>query len=135
MAVRVGNTNSAGFDADVAPGELRGFEGEGRGGGGVTGAAARGLDAPPRVLRSFRPPFPKELVKLGVEGRVHMMVRVGANGRAQHVEILSAPHPRLGVVARAAVMRFRFRPGRLNGRKVEASMKLVIHFKIVDGAR
>ncbi len=134
LAMRVGNTQTAGHDAEGDPSALQGFRGGGQGGGGTGGKAARGLDRAPKVLRAYLPPFPKDLVKSGVEGRVTLMVQVLPNGRAGEVEVISAPHPRLAMEAKAAVKRFRFRPAQRAGEKVSAPYRLVIHFKIIDGA-
>ena len=141
LAVRVGNTLEAGFDApEVDPGSLEGFEGKGLGGGGkgpgVT-TMITGLEGyePPKLARSVRPPYPSALLGDGVEGKVVLRIFVLENGRVGQVELVSATHEEFGLVALKYVGRFRWRPARLNRKPVEAWSQLTIRFEITDEER
>ncbi len=129
MAVRVGNTSTPGFDADVAPGDLKGFQGGGAGGG----STARILpDVPPELLRAFQPPYPKHLVATGIEGRVKLLVEVLPNGRAGEVTVVQGIHPELDQLAVVSMKRFRWRPARRDGERVATTIPLVFRFTIRD---
>jgi periplasmic protein TonB len=127
MAVRVGNTTTAGFDADVAPGDLQGFTGDGAGGGGGTRTRA---DQPPELLRSFQAPYPKHLIAAGIEGRVLLLVEVLPNGRAGKVTLVKGIHPELDQLAILSLQRFRWRPARRAGVKVATEIPLAFRFTI-----
>lgn len=130
MAVRVGNTDAPGYDADVAdPGALKGFAGGGAGGG--TGQVVVNPDVEAELLRAFQPPYPANMKTQGVEGRVLLRVTVLSNGRAGKVEILSGVHPDLDRVAMEAIQRFRWRPARRLGKPVESEVRIAIRFELV----
>lgn len=131
MGVRVGNTSTAGFDADVAPGDLQGFV-DGGAGGGEGDVTPPKPDESPKLVRSFQPDYPERMRRRGVEGRVLVRVRVLANGRAGEVTLLVGVHPDLDRVAVEAVKRFRWRPARLHGKRVEGMVELAIRFEIKD---
>jgi protein TonB len=128
MGVRVGNTDAAGFDADVAPEDLRGFVGGGAGGG--TGDVVQNVDNEPELLRAWQPPYPQNMLDAQVEGRVLMRVTVLTNGRAGKASIVDSVHPELDQVALNALKRFRWRPARRHGQRVETSILLAIRFEI-----
>jgi protein TonB len=128
MGVRVGNTNAAGFDADVAPGDLKGFVGGGAGGG--DGQVVATVDHEPELLRAWQPPYPKNMLEQQIEGRVLMRVTVLANGRAGKASVVESVHPELDQLALNALKRFRWRPARRHGKRVETSILLAIRFEI-----
>ena len=129
MGVRVGNTYAPGYDADVDPSELRGFAGGGAG-GGEGGVAVVTPDVEAELLRSFQPEYPDAMKQQGIEGRVLLLVTVLPNGRAGRVELLQGVHPDLDRVAMAAMRRFRWRPARRRGAKVESQVRLAIRFEL-----
>ncbi|MCB9684774.1 MAG: TonB family protein [Alphaproteobacteria bacterium] len=135
MGVRVGNTFAPGYDADVAPGEIRGFVGGGAGGGDGTtsiGAAVATPDTPPKLLRAWQPPYPPDLTAQGIEGRVVLQVEVLTNGRAGKVTLIQGVHPDLDRIAMLAMERFRWQPARSKGGKIVATTQLAIVFRIND---
>lgn len=131
MGVRVGNTNASGYDADVAPGDLQGFAGGGAGGGDgdVVQVAS---DEPPELLRAFQPRYPQEMKAQQIEGLVRMRVQVLPNGRAGEITLLQGVHPDLDRIAMEAVRRFRWRPARRGGRRVEGHVPISIRFVLRD---
>lgn len=126
MGVRVGNTAAPGYDADVAPEDLRGFA------GGVEEAAPPPPDLRPELLRSYKPRYPEHLVQEGVQGRVLLEVQVLTNGRAGEVGLVRGVHPDLDRLAMQSMRRFRWRPARKDGAKVEATIIIAIRFQIEE---
>lgn len=130
MDVRVGNTTTPGFDADVAPGDLRGFAGGGAGGGGTDGPAQIEPDHRAELVRRFQPRYPPELVVQRVEGRVVLEVEVLPTGRAGRVSVKKSVHPELDRVAMQAMDRFRWRAARHDGQRVASTVRIVVVFTI-----
>jgi len=131
MAVRVGNTTTAGFDADVPVEDLKGFVGGGRGGGGLTGST-RGVDRPAELVRVYKAPYPSELSARKVEGSVQLLVEILPNGRAGRVELLRGVHPQLDRLSIEAMRRCRWRPARLGGAKVGVTQSVTYTWKVND---
>ncbi len=129
MGVRVGNTRTAGFDADVAPEDVRGFTGGGAGGGGASGSA-QGFTEEPKVIKSHKPSYPRDMVRGEVEGTVRLAVQVLPSGRVGEVRVLRSVHPQLDAAAVAAARRFRYRPARRAGEKVAAWQVLDFTFRL-----
>jgi len=129
MAVRVGNTDAAGFDApDVDPTTLEGFAGQGRGGGGE-GAGVK-LDRRATVARAFDPIYPRDLLKQDIEGRVVVQVEVLANGRVGRVVPVHSDHPLFFASVKKALRRYRFKPAVYQGEKLTTSITLRFRFKL-----
>ncbi|MEZ4238040.1 MAG: energy transducer TonB [Myxococcota bacterium] len=131
MGVRVGNTDAPGFDADLAPTELRGFVGGGQGGG--DGDLSRGVgrrDVDPELLRAYQPPYPDDMRAEGVSGRVLLEVRVGVNGRAEAVRVVHGVHPVLDAAAVEAIARFRWAPARRQGKRIAATVRVAIKYTL-----
>jgi periplasmic protein TonB len=133
VGVRVGNTFAEGHDADVAPGDLKGFVGGGMGGGdGDTSVGVGKADREPELLRAWQPPYPDSMREAEISGRVLLAVHVGRTGRAEGVRVVEGIHPELDEVAVAAMARFRWAPARRGGQKVPATILIAIRFTLAD---
>ena len=131
MAVRVGNTTTAGFDAEIDPDDLRGFSSVGEpGGGGGGGGPVPTTRAD--LVRAFQPSYPKELVEQGIEGRVLLDVVVLPTGRAGRVSLVRGVHPELDALAIRSVRRFRWNAARYGRTKVASTVKVAIDFRVRD---
>ena len=131
MAVRVGNTVTAGFDAQVPVEEIQGFVGGGKGGGGLTGST-RGVDRPAKLVRVYKAPYPDEVSVQRIEGSVVLLVEILPSGRAGHVELLRGVHPKLDQLSIQAMRRCRWRPARLAGEKVAVTQSVTYTWKLTD---
>ncbi len=77
------------------------------------------------------PAYPLISRRRGEEGTVMLLVRVSADGAAQHVEVQhSCGHPRLDEAAAKAVRGWRFAPARRGGEPVAASVVVPIVFAL-----
>lgn len=99
-----------------------------------TGAPA-GAVVPPRPAGGFggnpTPHYPREARDNGWEGRVLLLVKVGADGRAAGVRVnRSSGHDVLDDSALRTVWRWRFRPGTRGGVPVASSVLIPIRFRL-----
>lgn len=82
-------------------------------------------------LRNSPPPYPQASRRRGEEGLVILRVRVGANGRANEIEIAeSSGHERLDRAARSAVANWRFEPARDGEHAIESWVRVPVAFRL-----
>lgn len=82
-------------------------------------------------VRDFQPPYPSQLLRMGVEGKAVVRVLVGPDGRVKQVAIISADDPLFAeATERQALRKWRFRPGTRNGTPVESWKQLTVRFEI-----
>jgi protein TonB len=100
-------------------------------------AGAAAAYSPPRVggggAGNPLPKYPEGARERGVEGRVVLRVRVGADGRALGVTVSrSSGADELDRAAAEAVRRWRFEPARQGGLAVAGSVTVPIRFRLVE---
>ncbi len=135
---------------DTEPGVLYGIEGGVEGGvlGGIVGGMAGGVlggvvsDTPadmvraeydvavPRFVSKMFPEYPAAARWRGIQGVVLVDYIIGKNGNVKDVIVLEEAHPLLAKAAVKAIMRWRFRPTRVNGEPVDVIHKLAIVFQL-----
>jgi protein TonB len=87
----------------------------------------------PRYAAALQPPYPLAEQRAERTGTVRVRVTIGVDGRVRAVERLSATNDAFWEVARQqALNRWRFRPATLDGRPVESSKEMTIHFRLAD---
>ncbi len=91
--------------------------------------SASELDQKPRATAQPPPEYPADLRRRKVEGTVVVVFTVDRNGRVVQPTIEQSPHPQLASAALAAVRRWRFEPGRRQGRPVPFRMRVPITFR------
>lgn len=86
----------------------------------------------PRGVMQPDPQYPPLAVAARREGVVVLRAVITAEGTVESIEVQSAPRPDLGFsdAAVAAVARWRYEPGRLDGRAVAVSMRVVVEFNL-----
>lgn len=93
----------------------------------------REAELDPRYAAMLRPPYPAAEQRAQRGGTVRIRVTIGTDGRVRAVERLSATSDAFWAAAeRQALTRWRFRPATLDGRPVESSKVLTLHFRIED---
>lgn len=145
VRVRAGNTDVPGFEPPPGhkPDDARGYAGGvlggrakksgGRGtpgegvGGGVRAAK---LTKPPRLLRRYRPPYPRDLREQEIAGAVELRLEVLSSGRTGRVVLVSGVHPALDKLAMAAVKRFVWAPGEVDGEPVTTWIRHTFRFEL-----
>jgi len=82
---------------------------------------------------SQQPPYPPSEERAEREGQVRVRVTIGPDGRVTAAQRLSATNEAFWrATERQALSRWRFRPATLDGRPVEDSKVITIHFRL-DG--
>jgi periplasmic protein TonB len=78
--------------------------------------------------------YPPLLRDAGVQGTVHVRMRVLENGRVdtESIQIVSATHEQFGEATRRAVERLRFTPARVGGRPVRVWVEIPIQWTLAS---
>jgi periplasmic protein TonB len=96
-------------------------------------AIRRGAELDPRYAGELQPPYPAAEIRAQREGTVRIRVTIGADGRVKAVARVQATSDAFWAVAeRQALNRWRFRPATVDGRPVEDSKVMTLHFRLVD---
>jgi len=101
-----------------------------------TGAVAgdAGTNGRLEYVSIVRPRYPIDAIRRGEQGTVYLRVHVGQDGLPRQVDVeRSSGYRQLDRAAREAVLRYRFRPLRVNGMAVEASGVVPIEFSLQRG--
>lgn len=81
----------------------------------------------------LQPPYPSTLEAREVEGQVTVRITIGADGRVKAMQKVSASHDAFyRATERHALRAWRFSPATLDGKPVESTKTLTVHFKL-DG--
>jgi TonB family protein len=86
------------------------------------------LDRVPRAMAQPAPRYPHELQKSAIEGSATIEFVVGIDGRVISAEAVHSTHREFATAAVEAVLRWKFEPGTINGRKVRFRMAIPIQF-------
>jgi protein TonB len=90
--------------------------------------SAADLDQQPRAVYQPAPEYPAELRRKKVEGTVHVLFIVDKNGKVLNPMVQKSSNPALEPPALQAVRRWRFDPGKRQGRAVQFKMRIPISF-------
>jgi protein TonB len=91
----------------------------------------RGAQIDPRS--ELKPPYPPSEQRMGTEGSVTVRVLIGADGRVKAAEKVRATNDAFyQATLRHAMRNWRFKPATVDGRPIESSMVMTLHFKL-DG--
>jgi TonB family protein len=74
------------------------------------------------------PDYPQTLKDAGLEGTVIVEGRIGIDGFASDLRVLSAVHPALASAAVEAVQAERWEPGRVRGVAIEVPLRMTIDY-------
>jgi protein TonB len=87
----------------------------------------------PRFAGALQPPYPAAEQRAQRGGMVRIRVTIGADGRVTAAQQLSATSDAFWrATERQALTRWRFRPATIDGRPVEGSKTMTVHFRIDD---
>jgi len=87
----------------------------------------------PRFASALQPQYPLAEQRAQRNGTVVIRVTIGPDGRVQATERVSATSDLFWAAAeRQALTRWRFRPATIDGRPVESSKVMTVHFRIED---
>jgi protein TonB len=92
-----------------------------------------GVIKQPTKLKHVSPIYPAAMRDAGLEGRVPMDARIGADGRVTSVRLLSSQvHPEFARAAEEAVRQWIFTPTLLNNVPMEVEMTVSVQFSLED---
>lgn len=95
----------------------------------VTTAAADLPTSVPRPVSTQQPEYPRASMRRGERGDVLLLVKVGADGRVDGVDVVSSSqHRRLDRAAVSAVRRWRFEPAMRDGQPVAGELRIPFSF-------
>ena len=86
------------------------------------------LDQMPRPIYQAAPEYPPELRKKSIQGTVHLIFVVDKYGNVKNPKVQKSTHPAFAAPALAAIRRWRFDPGKRNGKPVNFKMRVPISF-------
>ena len=84
----------------------------------------------PRLAREVKPNYTRSMMERGVEGIVELRALVLPDGRVGAIEIDTLPDPEMEQVAVAALKRWRFKPGTVDGQPVPVIVSIELTFKV-----
>lgn len=90
-----------------------------------------GAEPLPSAIREFQPPYPSQLLRTGVEGKVVVRVLIGTDGRVKQVAIIVADDPFFAdATERQALRKWRFKPATRDGTPIESWKQMTVRFEI-----
>lgn len=95
-------------------------------------ALAPKIDVPPRAISQVAPEYPPSLRYTGVQGNVSVEFIVDTEGRVREPKILQSTHSDFDTAVLAALIQWRFEPGRLRGKKVNCRARLEFPFTLSE---
>lgn len=140
VAPRSGNDGTGDITGDNSGSGETAKTGQGKasGHGGAAAATPFGyaiadVDAPPTVSSKVPPDYPRRARRTGTEGRVVLRLLVHENGAPGHLSVVESTPPGIfDQSAMEAVARWRFAPGRREGRAVPTWVLLPVRFDLAS---
>jgi protein TonB len=88
------------------------------------------LDDIPVATNRTAPRYPHEMKRIGATGTVLLRFVVDCRGDVTDVEVVSADYPEFGKAAAEAMLRWKFKAGLKNGRRVNTRMEMPMAFSL-----
>jgi TonB family protein len=82
----------------------------------------------PKLIEKIDPKYPAELREEKLDGVVVLLTLVDESGRVAKIEVKESAHDSFTEAAREAVRRWRFEPGRVDGKVAPVELTLTIRF-------
>jgi periplasmic protein TonB len=124
-----------GAGGGVGPGKGLGYgpgEQYGSGGGAPQGGAKpRGIATPAALIWKIEPEYSDEARRAKVQGTVLLYLEVDAEGKPCNIRVQQGLGLGLDEKAIQAVQRWRFRPGRRNGRPIPTAAAVEVNFRLL----
>ena len=90
------------------------------------------LDETPKVISQIPPPYPHIMRRSGIDGAVMVKLVVGPDGRVRAAKAVKYSHRPFADAATAAVKKWRFEPGKRQGRSVAFRVTVPVLFSVTD---
>ncbi len=86
------------------------------------------ITAMPKVLEEIRPLYPDSAKKKGIQGRVIFEIIIGPTGRVRQALLIQSLGDEFDKAAKDAIMKFKFRPAKMDKQSVAVKIKYAINF-------
>ncbi len=118
-SVRVGNTTFGDPNKEkfTKPEDVKAYAG---GSEDFAPVRAANVSSSARVLKEYRPPYPRQLKEEGVEGLVILRVQITREGKTRKVKVVKGLHPVLDNLSLQAMERFVWAPAQVDGQPVDS---------------
>src|SRR5579883_1708764 len=127
----IGNGDGTG----VGPGDGTGFgpgHKYGTGGGDPAGVAGpRGSVTPAALIWKIEPEYSDDARRAKIQGTVVLYIEVDQDGKPRNIRVRQGLGLGLDEKAIEAVMRWKFRPGKHNGRAITTSAQVEVNFRLL----
>ncbi len=131
-SVRVGNTTYGDPNAEkfVDPSQVKPYQG---GQPGFKAARASTITREIDVICKVKPAYPKEIADQGIEGAVELLISVDNTGTLVSARVArSSSNKVLDALALDGIKKCVFKPGEVNGEKVDATLRYKFRFELYD---
>ncbi len=88
------------------------------------------LTVRPKILRDFRPPYPKKAAALEIEGDIKLRLEIDVEGRVAKAEVIRGLGYGLDAAALSAVRKFLFSAGMRGTKKVRTIIVYTMRFEL-----
>lgn len=92
--------------------------------------AGEASEQQPKIISTVKPDYPFAMRRAGIQGRVLVQFVVDSKGRVRIPYVTESTHPGFRDAAIEAVRKWKFRPGKRNGERVNTRMQVPIMFSI-----
>ena len=117
---------------DIGDGGCCGGDGPGLGGPpGVSSRAGRGSIVAAMLIHKVEPEFSEEARKAKYQGEVELSIEIAADGTPRILRVVSGPGLGLNEKAVEAVRQWRFKPAYRDGRPVDSTAMVEVHFHLL----
>lgn len=129
--VRVGNTTYGDPNKEkfTKPEDVKAYSG---GSENFAPVRAANVSSSARVIKEYRPRYPRQLKEEGVEGVVILRVQVTREGKTRKVKVVKGLHPVLDNLSIQAVERFVWAAAEVDGQKVDSVITYRMTWELFD---
>ncbi len=120
------------YSPTILPGVFGSLDGTDAPGAGGPILNFTGLDNTPHTRSQVAPVYPGELKTAGITGEVLVTFVVDESGRVSHARVVRSTDSRFEAATLRAVERWRFEPGKKNGRTVRFRMEVPVMFNLAE---
>ncbi|MCB1120899.1 MAG: TonB family protein [Verrucomicrobiae bacterium] len=86
------------------------------------------LDEAPEAVVRIAPTYPSRLKKEGVQGKVWILFIIDEHGVPSKPRVTESPHADLSEAALKAIIQWKFKPGRKDGKPVKTRVRIPLEF-------
>ena len=88
------------------------------------------LDEAPEPIVRIAPAYPAALKRQGVQGRVWILFIIDENGTPSRPRVVETPHPDFADSALRAIIQWKFKPGKKDGKAVKTRVRMPLAFSL-----